>query len=283
MSAATLEVLPITDVVGVELVGLDLTAPTAATIAALRDAVDVHHVAVVRGQFLTGEQHRRLAECFGPLLAAPVQRLRGEAAAVSTIEDNAARPPAGFPWHTDLSWTAEPPELGFLSAVTIPATGGDTQWVSTAALYDQLSPAEQRWCGAAAAVHAPDARLLASIERHHGAAVASRLRASYPPVVHPLVRVHPRTGRRSLFVSPLYVRRLIGPSGESAPALLHRLEELLDDPRLQLRWRWREGDVVVWDETATVHRALTDHAPRRRVMRRCVTGQRAPGAGTVTA
>jgi taurine dioxygenase len=120
-------------------------------------------------------------------------------------------------------------------------------------------------------VHAPDASLLASVERHHGALVAARLRRDHPGVEHPLVRTHPITGRKRLFLSPLYATRIVGPAGADG-RLLTELHAMLDDPHVQMRWRWRDGDFVIWDETATCHRALTDHHPQRRVMRRCVTG-----------
>ena len=111
--------------------------------------------------------------------------------------------------------------------------------------------------------------LLASVARHHGAAVAERLREEQRPREHPLVRTHRQTGLRSLFLSPLYVERIVGPAGASG-ALLDRLNRMLDDPHVQMRWRWRAGDLVAWDETSTCHRALTDHHPQHRVMRRCV-------------
>jgi taurine dioxygenase len=119
-------------------------------------------------------------------------------------------------------------------------------------------------------MHAPDATLLASIELHHGGAVADTLRAQHPPFEHALVRAHPTTGRRGLFLSPLDVRPLVGPRREDN-ALMERLHTALDDPHMQMRWRWRQGDLVIWDETSTCHRALADHHPQRRVMRRCVT------------
>ena len=132
---------------------------------------------------------------------------------MSTIEDTAARPPAGFPWHTDVSWTSEPPGLGFLSAVVIPEFGGDTIWASTAAIYDALPPEVRDAVRASTVLHAPDASLLASVERHHGPEAADRLRRGHPGVEHPLVQTHPRTGRKSLFLCPLYARRIIGPAG----------------------------------------------------------------------
>lgn len=272
MNSPTIALTPIAPRIGVVLDGLDLAQVLDdSTFLAIRDAVDDHHVVVVRGQNLTPEQHRAVAERFGDLVAAPVHRLKGQPATVSTIEDTAERPPAGFPWHTDLSWTAEPPAFGFLSAVTIPPVGGDTQWVSTAALYERLTPVERTWCNEAYAVHAPDASLMASVELHHGAELASRLRADYPPIEHPLVRLHPRTGRPSLYLSPLYVRRLSGPTGVDKAALLERLHNMLEDQSLQMRWQWRDGDFLIWDESSTVHRALTDHYPHHRVMRRCAT------------
>ena len=96
-------------------------------------------------------------------------------------------------------------------------------------------------------------------------------RYSYLSREQPLVRTHRETGRRSLFLSPLYVERIVGPAGASG-RLLDRLHRMLDEPHVQMRWRWRVGDLLIWDETSTCHRALTDHYPQRRVMRRGVVG-----------
>lgn len=278
-----LAITRLTATIGAEIHGLDLAAePTDTTVGLLRTALAEHHVVVLRDQFLSPAQHAALAMTFGPILPSPVQLATAGAApggatsiptvtAVSTIEDTAERPPAGFPWHTDVSWTRNPPALGFLAAVTIPAFGGDTIWASTAAVFDALTPAQQARCERSTVLHAPDASLLASIERHHGPAVADRIRRDHPGTEHPLVRCHPVTGRRALFLSPLYARSIIGPADLDGP-LLSDLHAMLDDPHVQLRWRWREGDVVIWDEASTCHRALTDHFPQRRVMRRCVTG-----------
>jgi taurine dioxygenase len=262
--------------IGAEVRGVDLRAGLDdAVLHALRSAVAEHHVVFLRRQFLSAEQHAALAQAFGPIQASPVQLAAGQQhvpGRVTTIEDTAARPPAGFPWHTDVSWTREPPALGFLSAVVIPEFGGDTIWASTAALYDALPADVQRLCEGSRVLHAPDASLLESVARHHGSAAANTLRRQHAGVEHPLVQTHPRTGRTSLFLCPLYARRIIGPDGADE-RLLSRLHAMLDDPHLQVRWRWQAGDVVIWDETSTCHRALTDHHPQRRVMRRCVTAR----------
>lgn len=106
--------------------------------------------------------------------------------------------------------------------------------------------------------------------RHHGPEVATRLRRANPPVSHPLVRTHPATGEALLFLSPLYLRRLTGIERRQGDRKLRELNGLLEDPHVQVRWRWEAGDVAIWDEVATCHRALTDHIPQRRIMRRCV-------------
>jgi alpha-ketoglutarate-dependent taurine dioxygenase len=261
----------ITAAIGVEVTGLDLRNPLAVVdVRLLRDAVVEHHVVVLREQFLSAAQLETLAGSFGKLFRSPLHRLTNTPA-VSTIEDSADRPPAGFDWHTDISWSSELPSLGFLNAVTIPPYGGDTLWASTAALYEGLSADERMRFDLFSAVHAPDASLLASVARHHGASVAERLRVEQRPREQPLVRTHRQTGRRSLFLSPLYVQRIVGPAGAGGE-LLARLNRMLEEPSIQMRWRWRAGDLVMWDETSTCHRALTDHYPQRRVVRRCVVG-----------
>ena len=123
------------------------------------------------------------------------------------------------------------------------------------------------------AVHGVDRSLLASVRRHQGVDVSRELRRRHEPVVHPLVRTHPTSGEPLLFLCPMYLRSVVGLEPAESGALLRRLHSVLDDPRLSIRWSWTVGDLVVWDEAATNHKALADHAPRRRVMRRCVAGK----------
>ena len=261
--------------IGVEVRGVDLRSGIDASIVdALRAAVGEHHVVVLRRQHLSAEQHATLARAFGPIQASPVQLAAGRQGAdgpVSTIEDTAARPPAGFPWHTDVSWTSEPPAFGFLSAVVIPEFGGDTIWASTAAIYDALPPEVQRLCAQSTVLHAPDASLLASVERHHGPASRTGSADSTPgsstrscrPIRSPDARAS-SCARSTRAAS----------SGPTAPTTAcWRLHSMLDDPAHPSPLAVAAGDLAIWDETATCHRALTDHHPQRRVMRRCVTAR----------
>jgi taurine dioxygenase len=267
-----LEVERLTASIGAVLHGLDLSVRLPGRdVDLVRRLVAEYQVVFVRDQHLDEEQHRTLASQFGALSIHPVGQLTGSRRAISVIDDTADRPPARFDWHTDLSWTSEPPDLGFLSAVTIPACGGDTLWASGRAIYERLDPARQRLCRSLRVVHVPDDTLLNTVRRHHGDDIVRRLIADHPPIEHPLVRLHSETGRPAMWLSPLYAARVVGLDDADSTRVLHLLHRQINDPEVQVRWRWATGDVAIWDETSTCHRALTDHAPQRRTMRRCTT------------
>jgi taurine dioxygenase len=95
------------------------------------------------------------------------------------------------------------------------------------------------------------------------------LRAAFPGAEHPLVRTHPVTGRKALFVAGDFMESIVGMHADESGALLDWLRSRIEDPNLQVRWRWRAGDVAIWDERCTNHRALSDHFPHHRRMRRC--------------
>jgi taurine dioxygenase len=271
-TAGGLGVERLTASIGAVVHGLDLSIPLPPSdVEHFRELVAEHQVVFARGQHLDEERHRRLANGFGDLPVHPVARLTGSGRSLSVIEDTPERPPAGFDWHTDLSWTVEPPDLGFLSAIVIPAWGGDTLWASGRALYERLAGSQQRLCRSLRVVHAPDGALLDTVRRHHGDEIVRRLLAEHPPVKQPLVRLHPVTGRPALWLSPLYATNVVGLDDADGRRLLDELHRRIDDPEVQARWRWAAGDVAIWDETSTCHRALTDHAPQRRTMRRCAT------------
>lgn len=152
---------PLGAFIGAAISGVDLSAPLRPGVAEMiADAVTDHQVVFVRDQSLDERQLLRLAEQFGVPAVHPVDRLASSSGSgskvVSSIRDTAARPPAEFDWHTDLSWTQTPPAWGFLHAVEIPRTGGDTQWASGFAMYDALGPRlarlcdHSRWCTARA-------------------------------------------------------------------------------------------------------------------------------------
>lgn len=241
-----------------------------AGVSRLRDLVSVHGVAFVRGFGTDAGDLATVAAALGELQPHPLGELTGATSAISVIEDSAERPPAGFPWHTDLSWMAQPPRFGVLQALLVPPAGGDTMWVDLRRAYDRLPRTLRRRCCELDLVH--DAGALAeSVGRRHGAATERAFRSRFAPAVHPLVRAHPDDHSPVLWLCPMYATRIAGQSAARSAELLSVLHEQLDDPALITRWTWTTGDLAVWDETATDHRALTDHFPALRRMRRCVT------------
>lgn len=246
-------------------------ASLAATAVQLRRLVTAHQVVFLPGQHLEERDFTALAQQFGSLSVHPLRTVIGRPQTVSVIEDSPSRPPAGFPWHTDLSWLATPPRFGFLHALEIPPQGGDTMWASLTAAYTNLSPAIQQLCSGLRAVHGIDPSFRNSVVRNHGEEVAARLDAANPPIAHPLVRTHPDTGEPALWLSPLYVSYIQDLTPSESIMLLTHLEAVANDPNIAVRWHWTEGDIAIWDESVTVHRALIDHHPASRRMRRCTT------------
>ena len=267
---------PLTPAIGAVVSGVDLASIDDGTAADLAALVVRHGMVAVRGQSLDEAQQVALAERFGTVAPSPLRRFLGSRRACSLIEDTAEQVPAGFDWHTDESWTPAPPAFGFLHALTSPAVGGDTIWASATAAYERLAVPLQRVASALTAVHHMGAEYLATVARYHGEPVAEELEAAYPPVEHPVVRTHPVSGRRALWLSPLYSRSLAGVDERTGRELLAIFERAIEDPHVQVRWHWAEGDVVIWDEAATCHRALTDHFPATRRMRRCTTAGTRP-------
>lgn len=256
----------------VEASALDDVGPGQDGPALLRQLVIDHHVVFIRGFGRDEGLFRELAASFGTASVHPLQRFTGrEQQPVAVIEDTPAHPPAEFPWHTDLSWTEVPPRFGILQALEIPPSGGDTLWASLPAAYEALSPALQALCSSLTGWHAVDASLRRTVVARHGAELARRFEEAHPPVRHPLVRAHPDTGAPCLFVCPMYLERIAELHPDESAVLLSHLQDVTVDPDRTLRWHWTEGDVAIWDESCTLHRALGDHHPSVRRMRRCTT------------
>jgi taurine dioxygenase len=243
--------------------------------AQLRRLLVEHHVVFIRGFGTDGRRLSDLACSIGDLLIHPLERFTGGDRAVTVIEDSRTRPPAGFPWHTDLTWMQRPPRFGFLQALEVPPSGGDTLWASMAAAHAALSDPLRDLCSGLTGLHSIDATLRRTVVDHHGKELADRFQEAHPPVAHPLVRAHPDTGAPCLYINPMYLDRIVELRAEESAVLLSLLQDVATDPNCSLRWRWTEGDVAIWDEGCTLHRALVDHHPATRRMRRCtVQGDR---------
>lgn len=262
--------------IGATVTGIDLTDP--GVVDHVHQQVVEHGVAFFPGQHLDADDQLAFAGRLGQVSLYPIERFFGSVEpSQQVIVDDVDNPPGTDLWHTDVSWLPEPPKLAVLTVLEVPEFGGDTAWASTAAAYQALSPTMQSMVDRLEAVHSCHTGFVEIAEAKTGiSGLAERLRAAYPEVTHPLVRTHPDTGRRSLYLTDRSVmHRVAGMSDRESDALLDFLLTHCDQPRFQVRWRWSPGDVAIWDERTTLHRGISDHYPQRRVIRRCtVDGER---------
>lgn len=268
---------PLTGAIGAEVDGVDLSEPLSdEVVAELRGLLGEHLVLFFRDQPLADAQHLRFASSFGTPNVYPATRARGLDEPLEWIEDHADSPPKADLWHTDAAFLPAPPDVAVLSMRTTPPVGGDTLWLSLEALYESFAPPLRTLFDSLEQDLHPGADMKAKLELQFGPGVYEKVAEEFSGVRHPLVRVHPDTGRRSLFMCGAYVQGLTGLAADESAGLLAMIRQRMGDPNLQCRWRWRVDDVVVWDERATNHRALSDHHPGQRLVRRCTVGAGIP-------
>jgi len=280
LSAVTLNLEPLGPRFGAIVHDLDLALATDAQIAAVRAQLTERKVLFFRGQHdLDPTGQVRLGNRVGELTAShPVVPGIDEDHTEIYALDSADN---GFSdvWHTDVTFMKRPPLGSILRAVTLPPSGGDTSWADLELAYDSLSPAVRRLADELDAVHDGNREFgyyLAQRRQGQGSVWEGETVTSLEPVVHPVVRVHPETGRRSLFVNPGFTERIQGVSDAESRHLLDLFYAHITKPEHIVRHRWAEGDVAMWDNRATVHYANRDYGDARRVMHRVTLRGDAP-------
>lgn len=273
----TIEVQPVTGTIGAVVGGVDARSAVEPEQAAeLNDALARHLVLFLRDQDLTEEQHLAFTSVFGRPVAGSIDTRPGtRPSLVLHLEDTAQSPPKADRWHTDVPFVATPPDVAVLCMLDTPPVGGDTMWVDLFAVYESLSPVLQR----ALADLELELGLGASadtIRELYGQEYYEQVVVPFRPVRHPLVRVHPVSGRAALWLCGSFMNGIAGMHPDESATLLRFLAAKLDDPNRSVRWRWRPGDVAVWDERCTNHRALADHYPQHRLVRRTLAGAGVP-------
>lgn len=264
---------PLGPVLGAEVTGVDLRETLApAVTAALRTGLNRYKVLVFRGQDISHEDHLRFGRSFGDLEGHPIIRsvpgypeiLHITAADGQDLDAaGLARARAANKWHTDVTFREAPSMAGILRARSLPPVGGDTVYADAEAVYRDL-PQEVR-----ARIDGLDAEhdILCCFE-WVDEAQRERLVREHPPVVHPVVRTHPETGERCLFVNAEFTRRILGVSEAESRELLALLFERVKAPEYHARVRWSPDAVVAWDNRSTQHYAVLDYWPFPRVLER---------------
>ena len=274
-----MEVVRLANALGAEVRGLDLSQPLSeSAVRELRAHWLEHLVLRFRDQSLTPEAFIAFSRRFGELERhdgyAPELRhpAHPELLQVTATEVGGRRVVFGQQWHSDLSYTLRPALGSCLYCVALPEVGGDTLFANMIMAYERLSPVMRRIVDRLEAVHD-----LANGRSHRDDTPEqlAALRRRHPPVIQQLVRVHPETGRRALYLSEWMVRGIVGLTDDEGAGLVRFLCEESVREELTFRQTWRVGDVVLWDNRATVHMALADYPPdqQRLLLRTSLVGE----------
>jgi taurine dioxygenase len=271
------DLIPLTPAIGATVSGLDLAEPLSeGTVASLTDALHDRLVLFFADQHLTPEAQRTFAGHFGPLHIHPIYPNVPEVPEIIVLDTDAKNLPDNDNWHTDVTFIETPPLGAALYARQLPPSGGDTLWLSTIAAYEALSEPFRRFLDGLTAVH--DFEKSFPRDRFAAPEAAKRweeARAKNPPVIHPVVRTHPAGGRKALFVNYGFTTRINELGKAESDAVLGYLFEHVTRPEFQIRHRWKENDLALWDNRVTQHYATVDYLPARRVMHRAtIIGER---------
>lgn len=260
LAPADWTVTPLAAALGAEITGIDLAVATQDDAEAIRRLLCEHLVLFFPGQRLSIDAHVALGGRFGPLEGHP--NLKNPFTQHPEIfELVASRGGVADEWHTDLTFRPDPAVMSILHMVKCPAVGGDTMWTSLERAYAALSQPMKDLCDGLTALH--DAH-----PHNHPEQMT----------VHPVVRVHPVTGRRSLYVNEHFTRRLVELNAEESRVLLDFLTRWVQQPRFTVRYRWREGTIAMWDNRATQHFVLNDFEGERVIQRVTVMGDKPEAA-----
>ena len=280
-AAAGLTVTPAGPVLGAEIDGVDLERPLEPdTVAAIRTALLQHKVIFFRRQDISHEAHVAFGRHFGELEGHPVlPTVPGHPLILDIVgidgmqwtEATIGAGRASDKWHTDVTFREKPSMGGILRARTLPPLGGDTLFADTAAIWRDLPDRVKERIDGLMAEH--------DILRSFGGRISEEKREELlrttPPVAHPVVRTHPETGEKALYVNRTFTSRILGVDEGESRELLRYLTSRVKQPEYQVRFRWSPNAIVFWDNRPTQHYAVLDYWPHRRVVERVtVVGDR---------
>ncbi len=265
------DVVAVTPRIGAEIRNLPLSGDLGADVVADISALLLRHkVLFFRGQtHLDDAEQERFALLLGQLAPHPTQAIVAGTASILELDSRRGGGRADQ-WHTDVTFVEAYPKASVLRGVVIPPVGGDTIWANTVTAYDNLPAPLQRLADSLRAVHSnaydyaalrPKAR--EEDKQHHARVFASTVIETE----HPVVRVHPETGERSLLLGS-FVKRIDGLAQDESQKIYELLQAYVTAPENTVRWRWQVGDVVIWDNRATQHYAVNDYDDQHRVVRR---------------
>lgn len=254
---------------GAEIIGLDLKKPMSPqTFSAFEAALIEHKVLMLRDQHLTTEQHVAFSRMFGELEVHPM-RPQGEFPEILVLDNHKDNPVLSTDvWHSDTTFRKNPTKYTILRCQIMPKLGGDTLWSDMEAAYRGLSDPFKKMIDGLRAVHDFQNFRVLFKNTDEDRAKLRRMEELFPNPSHPVVRTHPVTGRKSIYVNPQFTLRIEGLKAGESRAILDVLFAQAQVPEYQFRLRWAPGTIAFWDNRSTQHYAANDYYPERRRMER---------------
>jgi len=252
----------LTPIIGAEIGGVDLGGPLDnRTLDELHRALAENQVIFFRDQHLTPEQHLGFGRLFGELHVHPAApHVPGHPELMIIHADKDSWRANGERWHSDVSCDVEPPMGSILYMKTCPPAGGDTLFASMYAAYDALSERMKRYLEGMKALHDGE-----HVYRGTYANYGIEHKDVYPRAEHPVVRTHPVTGKKALYVNRGFTLRILDIPPDESEGILHYLFDHMENPLFQCRFRWRENSIAFWDNRCVQHRAMWDYWPHTRI------------------
>ncbi len=271
MTYELIQVTPLAGALGAEISGVELGKPLGNQLfQEVHDALIENQVIFFRGQDIDPDQHIAFARQFGSLQVHPLVPHLDDHPEILILESKEENRYSANVWHSDVTFSEEPPLGSVLLAREVPDHGGDTMWADMYAAYDALSPAMKRYLEGMTAIHrAEGARF--EITHDTDETRAGQVREEkkvLPPAEHPIVRTHPETGRKALFVNAIFTQRIRGVARAESRAILEYLYGHIATPEFTCRFRWEKHSVAFWDNRCTQHYAIADFGGAHRLMHR---------------
>lgn len=250
--------------------GVDLSRPLAAEVKAeLYQALLDFEVLLLPAQELVPEQHADLASAFGDVNApSSFFPRKGDKVEVEIIEYDEKRPPELNNWHSDVTWVGNPPTGTVIQITELPSAGGNTAWASMSKAYAALSDGFKQYLDALSATHTWENSLVRDALADKGEDALVNAMRKFKPVVHPVVRIHPETGKKVLFVNETFTRHINDVHFRESRSILSFLYEWIVQPEFVYSHKWEKNGIAVWDNRTTQHYALADYWPHRRTVQR---------------
>lgn len=255
--------------IGAEIKGIDLSqALNADQLAQIRSLLVEHEVIFFRDQAITPALQEALALSMGPLEAHPAYPSVEGFPDINILESTPEKLTKIEEWHSDMTFRASPPMVTILRSRIIPPKGGDTLWSSMTAAYSGLSSSMQTMLDGLTAVHDFATGFKESLAEPGGRERLAPALAANPPVEHPVIRVHPESGKKVIFVNPLFTSHIVGLPSKESQALLNFLYEHVTTPEYTVRFNWQPDCIAIWDNRSTQHRPVNDYFPAHRKLER---------------